>query len=77
MFAQLELALIPIILNTNCVLVLYKLEPFLIDVSVNLLRFGFGFLGSLVSKDGRSDISRILMPSPLSHCRVLSQDPSS
>ncbi len=35
MFAQLELALIPIILNTNCVLVLYKLEPFLIDVSVN------------------------------------------
>ncbi len=35
MFAQLELALIPIILNTNCVLVLHKLEPFLIDVSVN------------------------------------------
>ncbi len=35
MFPQLELALVPIILNTNCVLVLYKLEPFLVDVSVN------------------------------------------
>ncbi len=34
------------------------------------------FLGSRVSKDGRSNISRILMPSP-SHCRVMSQDPSS
>ncbi len=34
------------------------------------------FLGSLVSKDGRSYISWILMPSP-SHCRVMSQDPSS
>ncbi len=40
-------------------------------------RTSFGFLGSLVSKDGRSDISRILMPLPLSHCRVMSQDPSS
>ncbi len=34
------------------------------------------FFGSFVSKDGWSDISRILMPSP-SHCRVMSQDPSS
>ncbi len=34
-------------------------------------------LGSLVSKDGRSYISWIIMPSPLSHCRVMSQDPSS
>ncbi len=40
------------------------------------LVFGLVFLGSLVSKDGQSDISRILMPSP-SHCRVMSQDPSS
>ncbi len=38
--------------------------------------FWFGFLGSLVSKDGRSNISRILMPSP-AFCRVVSQDPSS
>ncbi len=37
---------------------------------------GWLVLGSLVSKDGRSDISRILMPSP-SHCRVMSQDSSS
>ncbi len=41
-----------------------------------VLVFWFFLWGSLVSKDGRSDISRILMPSP-SHCRFMSQDPSS
>ena len=42
------------------------------------LEVGWLVLGSLVSKDGQCDISRILMHLPyLSHCRVMSQDLSS
>ncbi len=36
--AQVVSALLPIVLNTNCVLVLYRLEPELIDV-INALIF--------------------------------------
>ncbi len=41
-----------------------------------LVSYHWLVLGSLVSKDGRSYNSWVIMPSP-SHCRVMSQDPSS